>query len=281
MSISKVYQIITDRIIGMLKDGVVPWRRPWVHGEPMNLISKKPYRGINAFILSTASYASPYFLTFNQVKKLNGQVRKGEKSWPVIFWRRIPKEDAEGNQKFIPLLRYYAVFNSEQVDGIEVPTTTTAHEPNFECEGVTMCYPDPPTITNGKRAFYRPSEDLVCIPKQSSFESLDSYYATLFHELVHSTGHDKRLSRRGITDQIMFGSHAYSREELVAECGSAFLCAEAGITPNTIENSAAYIKGWLRSLQDDVKLVVEAAAAAQRAADHILDRKFEDEAHEE
>lgn len=283
-----VYQIITDRIVAALEAGTVPWHKPWKGADfmPKNLVSKKAYRGVNVFMLALAPFNSHWWLTFNQAKKLGGSVRKGEKGTPVVFWKWFPKKDENGDEipgKRVPFLRYYTVFNLDQCEGIDaakVPTTAEVEndfEPIEACEAIVAAYENAPKVTHSKRdarAYYVPSTDRINMPLRSSFDSAESYYATLFHELGHSTGHESRLGREGITDPVMFGSHKYSKEELVAEMTSAFLCGTAGIEDATIDNSAAYIDGWLKQLKSDPKLVVIAAAQGQKAADLIVGKSW-------
>jgi antirestriction protein ArdC len=290
MTRADVYQIVTDRIVDLLDRGTVPWHKPWsgadVDGTPRNLRSGKPYRGINVFLLGCARYSSPYFLTFKQVLELGGCVRKGEKGMPVIFWKRLRVDDREnpGTAKLIPMARYYTVFNVEQCDGLKVPSVAAPARPEgfspiAEAEAVVSGYENPPTIAHAPGgAFYRPSTDTINMPERESFDSPAHYYATLFHELGHSTGHGSRLAREGITRRNGFGSHLYSKEELVAEMTAAMLCGLTGIDGSgVLDNSAAYIANWLGVLKGDRKLVVLAAANAQRAADRILGTKWDAE----
>lgn len=267
-----VYDVITDRILGMLSSGVVPWRQPWAAaGAPKNLISKKEYNGINTLLLGAQAYKSPYWLTFKQASEKGGQVRKGEKSTPVIFWKILEDKNDPKDKKFI--LRYYNVFNVGQVDGLTVPEEETSDkviEPIQACENLVKLYKTIPKMEHGgSRAYYNPSFDYIGMPAMSDFHGAEEYYSTLFHELIHSTGHKDRLDREGITNPIKFGSHDYSFEELVAECGSAFLCGKAGIENKVIENQAAYIGSWIKKLKSEPKWLVEAAGKAQKAANYI------------
>lgn len=273
---NNAYQVITDRIMELLEEGVAPWHKPWKGGgEAMNLVSKRGYRGINRFLLNAASYASPYWLTFNQAKTQGGAIKKGEKSTPVVFWKLLEKEDQKtGEKKEVPVLRYYRVFNLEQTEGIEGPPAEDADEKEFtpmeRCEKLVAAMPNPPKLQHLRQAaWYRPSQDLVNMPKPESFVSSEEYYSTLFHELAHATGHESRLKRPTLTDMAPFGSTNYSKEELVAEMTAAFLCGATGIANATIDNSAAYLNGWLKKLKKDNMLVVQAAAQAQKAADYI------------
>lgn len=274
------YDRITDRITALLTQGTVPWHKPWKAktGLPRNFVSQRPYRGINVFLLIAMMYESPMWLTFRQVSQLGGSVRKGEKACPVVFWKQLAIEDKESDtQKKIPLLRYYHVFNASQCDGLKhVPApveTTGISKP----EDIVAGMPQPPIIKHGMaRAHYSPHEDCVGLPPRERFEQAEGYYTTLFHELIHSTGHDKRLKRSTLTESAGYGSNPYCKEELIAEMGAAFLCGQAEIAERTIDNSAAYIKGWLEQLQSDKMLIVQAAAQAQKAADFILGRSFQE-----
>lgn len=279
---NKVYEIITNTVIEKLEQGNIPWHKPWSGGAfPKNLISKKEYRGINVFLLAAQGYASPYWLSFKQVKQVGGKVRKGEKSTIVVFWKPVEvtetdKETGEKKKKTIPFLRYYRVFNTEQCEGIDpkkVPTieVNSDFQPIEACEKTVAEMQDKPNIRHEEnRAYYSPLQDFVNMPKKEYFKKEEFYYSVLFHELGHSTGHESRLARKANDGWGFFGSESYSKEELVAEMTAAFLCGIHQIEMETIDNSAAYIKSWLSKLQDDPKMVVLAAAQAQKASDYIL-----------
>lgn len=223
------------------------------------------------------SYESPYWLTFRQAIQFGGSVRKGEKSCPVVFWKQMDVTDKEsGEAQKIPLLRLYHVFNAAQCDGLQTAPATGEIPIAFTKPAeIVAKMPQPPVIKHGMaKAFYSPTEDCVGMPDRPRFESEASYFGTLFHELVHATGSEKRLNRASIAERNGFGSDPYSKEELVAELGSTFLCGHAEIAERTIESSAAYIRGWLEKLQNDRTLIVHAAAQAQKAADFILGRTF-------
>lgn len=292
-----IYQEVTDQILELLERGTVPWRNPIAKpgggGWPVNLHSKKPYRGINVFLLSTIGwakgYSSDYWLTFKQAGERGGQVRKGEMSSLVVFWKQFTTEDrATGDEVTIPLLKHYNVFNAEQCEGIHPPDAFTPDknavpfEPLAAAEAIIDGYAQKPSISHGGgRAFYRPSTDEIVMPEPVRFDSRENYYSTLFHECVHSTGHSKRVDRGLDLDTAPFGSADYSKEELIAEMGAAFLSASAGISPPTIEQSAAYIQGWMKQLKGDKKFVVQAAGAAQKATDFILGTEFDNAADSE
>jgi len=274
-----VYEIVTEQIIRQLEQGVAPWHKPWRTEAPCNLVSGKPYRGINVFLLASQGYGSRYWLTFNQANKLGKHIRKGEKSSIVTFWNIGDEkivQDADGNtRKSKPfLLRYYRVFNVEQTEGIADKLglgNTAPRVPSIEqCEAIVKGMPNVPAMQQDARAWYRPSTDTVGMPARGLFNSPEEYYSTLFHELTHSTGHVSRVGREGIEQLNTFGSDSYSKEELVAEMGAAMLCGLTGLAPQTLENSAAYVQSWLKVLKSDSRMVVTAASAAQKAVDYVL-----------
>jgi antirestriction protein ArdC len=279
---NKVYDYITDRITTLLTQGTVPWHKPWKArtGLPRNFVSQKPYRGINVFLLIAMSYESPLWLTFRQASQLGGSVRKGEKACPVVFWKQLAIEDKKsGEMEKKRLLRYYHVFNVSQCDGLKIGTEPVEAPVNgiIKPEEIVVNMPQPPVIKHGmNRAYYSPREDCVGMPPRERFERIEDYYSTIFHELVHSTGHEKRLKRATLAENNGFGSDPYCKEELIAEMGAVFLCGQSEIFERTIDNSAAYINGWLERFRDDKMLIVQAAAQAQKATDFILGRTFQE-----
>jgi antirestriction protein ArdC len=282
-----IYEKITNIIINKLEQGIVPWQQPWTSAwPPRNLVTKKPYRGINLLLLSDRKYELPYFLTFRQVKRLKGSVKKDEKAHMVVFYKWLEKKDDDGNviinvegkPEMVPMLKHYYVFNVGQCKDIASKHIPWQIERQFnpieEAEHIVFGMPDRPEIMyDSNQACYIPRQDKINMPSKNSFKSDEELYSTLFHELCHSTGHVSRLDRKGVNRAAAFGSKIYSQEELIAEMGSAFLCGEAGIANRTIDNSAAYIRGWLSKLKDDKRLLVFAAGAAQKACDFILDRR--------
>jgi antirestriction protein ArdC len=275
------YDAVTEKIIEALARGVVPWRRPWQDALlPCNAISRKRYRGINMLLLSLAPYQDHRWLTFRQAKQLGGHIRHGERSTLVVFWKPLvitPVDAQTGvtERLTIPLLRHYHVFNVEQCEGLDIPPADASKSQNGSerierAEAVVRAMPNPPMIrVGGSVASYRPREDLVQIPGIGLSQAPDSYYATLFHELGHATGHETRLNRTGMMAKAEFGSRDYSREELVAELASAFCSAVIGLDNSLLDGAAGYVKNWLEVLQDDPKALVVAAAQGQRAADYI------------
>jgi antirestriction protein ArdC len=294
-----LYQVVTDRIIASLKAGVIPWEKPWKASQytggpfPRNFSTGRPYRGINVMLLWSSCYSSPFWLTFNQAKELGGTVRKGEKGTQIVFYKQLrnrntkdetPVEDEDRRRPFV--LTYHTVFNVEQCEGLTVPqiekptTTTNTVEQNEACEAIVTGWTNRPTLhldnPSEMRAYYVPRTDAVHMPIRNRFVDAPHFYSTLYHELVHATGHESRLNR---TFGARFGDELYSKEELVAEMGAAFLCAIAEIAnEHTDRNTTAYLQSWIAKLEEDNRLIVHAAANAQRAVDSIIGTTFEDEA---
>ena len=294
------YQLVTDLIIAHLEKGLVPWRCPWNRevGRPRNLHTGKPYRGVNVMLLGCRFAASPWWITFNQAKERGGHIRKGSKGAVIIkYGTTTPKRGEEpppapkeentseaslARQKRGRFLRTFVVFNATQIEGIAFPETTaqsrlTADQRLVEAERILAEMPQRPTVNEGAgtRAFYRPATDEIEMPPFTAFDCAEGYYNTLFHELVHATGHASRLNRETLTRHDCFGGEVYSQEELVAEMGAAFVGMEADIVRDDHEQSAAYLKSWLTVLKDKDhrRWIIQAAAQASRAADFILNRQ--------
>ena len=281
------YEAVTARIIESLQAGVIPWAKPWKDNGtnnpfPRNFRTGAPYRGANILVLWASRFSSPYWLTFKQAKELSGTVRKGEKGTQILFWKIGKNDQKEGigteatdekNRKSF-FCRAYTVFNVEQCDGLKVPEAIGTLPPvdqDERCEAIVTGWTNRPGLeldnAHEGRAYYRPRTDTVHMPTRNRFVDAPHYYATLFHELIHSTGHVSRLDR---ASGSTFGDDLYSKEELVAEVGSSFLCAIAGISNERTEQSAtAYIQNWIKALKGDSRLVVAAASAAQKAVDSI------------
>lgn len=297
---SDMYEVVTNRIVERLEQGELSWRKPWSsYGLARNYVSRKAYRGINMLLMNFFSpHTIPYYLTFKQAQELGGFVKKGAKAQQVIYFNVVFKDAngqtigheaaaALGDQaKVMKFLRYYNVFNVEDIEGVAFEIDDLrlqAHEKIERCEQVVEGYPCPPQFSSsdGAKAFYLPALDLVNVPPIEQFESAEFYYSTLFHELVHSTGHAKRLGREELVVPNLFGSAPYSQEELVAELGASFLCGLTGIDREPlVENSAAYVQGWLKKLKDDKQFIFKAAAGAQKAVDYIVGGDFGESAEE-
>jgi antirestriction protein ArdC len=278
-----VYEVITGRIIKQLESGTAPWHKPWKvrgkNGLPRNLVSGREYRGINVWTLLSSGYASPCWLTFRQARQLDGHVRQGEVGSPIVYWKFGRREVQDGDEimeKRSVLCLYYTVFNVEQCEGLKIqPAESAENQPQAQpieaCEQVVTDWRGKPVIKHGgDYASYSKILDYIQMPERTCFDSGEEYYSTLFHELAHSTGHPSRLNRPSLTDFERFGDHNYSREELVAEMGAAFLAGYCGIGNRTIDNSAAYLANWLKALKNDSRMVLVAASQAQKAADLIL-----------
>ncbi len=280
-----VYSRVTSKIIADLEKGVRPWQRPWNIERAAGRISRPlrhngtPYRGVNVLLLwceaQEKGYSASVWMTFKQAQQLGATVRKGEHGSLVVFADRFTKTetDPQGQEsaREIPFMKGFTVFNVEQIDGLPASYTGKAQEPRepvariekaerfFAATGATIRH-------GGSKAFYAPARDLVQMPPRESFEDAESYCATLAHELTHWTSHPDRLSREL---GKRFGDHAYAAEELIAEMGSAFLCADLGITPEVREDHTAYLACWLDVMKSDSRAIFTAASQAQRAADYL------------
>ena len=286
--IKDLYQKITDKIIESLEaDGVGPWFKPWSGNNLAGKVSMplrstgEPYKGINVINLwlaaSAGGYSSAHWMTFKQALEFGGNVRKGEKGTLVVYANSFTKTETDNKtgedvEKQIPFLKGYTVFNADQCEGLPerfyqkpepLPTTTAERieraEAFFDATGATLRH-------GGNKAFFSPGADFIQLPPFEAFKDAESYAATKAHEFIHWTGHESRLNR---DIRNRFGTADYAKEELVAELGSAFLCADLAITPEVQPNHAAYIASWLKALKDDKRLIFSAAAHAQRAADHL------------
>lgn len=278
--VTRIYDLVTARVLEALSKGVVPWRKPWhTKPQPANAATGKSYRGVNLLLLGLADHGDHRWLTIKQANELGGTVRRGETASLVVFWKRwepsTQDEEESTRKRSIPVLRYYHVFNVEQCESVRLEPLPEREQPSEEqriaaAECLVRSMPDPPTIEEkGEAAWYSPLDDRVRVPPFSVFRAVEHFYGTLFHELGHATGHQKRLARKGVMDRILFGSEEYSREELVAELTSAFCCSAVGLDNSLTDNSASYVCSWLKALEDDPKAVVLAASQAQRAADYI------------
>lgn len=276
----KPNEIITDRIIAALNEGIIPWQRPWEALEIMNY-DGRPYRGINRMLLSWAGYSDCRFLTYRKCIELGGNVRKGENGWTVVYWnfRKVNTKDSDNKeiQKQVPFMKYYYVFNVEQCENLELkplPIKTIEFEPIDAAKKIIEEFSSKPTIKHGgNRACYNPATDIIQMPIPEFFHSIESYYSTVFHELIHSTGHASRLNREL---KNYFDIEKYSKEELVAEIGSAFIRAEAHIdSPSVDKNTIAYVQSWIQALQNDPNMIIRAASKAQKTVDYVLGRQVE------
>jgi antirestriction protein ArdC len=295
-SYTDTYQEVTEAVIKALEEGTAIWQCSWnSYGLPKNAVTNTFYRGWNVFILNFHTlkhhYVTSNYLTYKQANQLGGTIRKGEKGIKIIYWATIELKDKETEPvieisnhldvkkpvKLVP--KVHTVFNIDQTEGIEFEKSEVIILPYLDkidnCESVINAMPLPPMInTNGDNAYYNMRTDSVVVPSLNKSTSTEKYYSTLFHELAHSTGHESRLNRKELLEHDGFGKTNYAKEELTAEMTAAYLCAITGIGQPTIDNSAAYINNWLKALKSDKRLVINAAAQAQKAADYILNVKF-------
>lgn len=274
-----IYAAVTERIIAQLEQGIIPWKKPWtgVGDAAISHSTGKPYSLLNQMILGRAGE----YATFKQIKDEGGSVKKGAKASMVVFWKWIEQKDAENPEevKKIPFLRYYNVFHVDDCEGIKPrfaaePLTEYA-DADEAAEAIVSDYLSRSGVSlshvEGDRAFYQPSTDSITLPLREQFAQTAEYYSTAFHEMVHSTGHESRLNR--LEKLAFFGSESYSREELVAEIGSAALVNHVGLeTEASFRNSSAYVQNWLKALQDDKRLIVSASSKAEKAVDLILNQ---------
>jgi len=282
-----IYARITAKIVTALENGVRPWVKPWNAEHAAGRITRplrhngQPYSGINILSLwasaTEQNFAAPIWMTYRQAHELGAQVRKGEKGSPVVYANSITcnETDADSGAEIardIHFLKGYTVFNVEQIEGLPAQYNTLASprldvlariaraESFFAATGATLAH-------GGNRAFYRPSTDSIVLPPFEAFRDAESYYATLAHETTHWTAHESRLARD--VGSRRFGSEGYAIEELVAELGAAFLCADLDLTLEAREDHASYIANWLQVLKADNRAIFAAASHAQRAADFI------------
>lgn len=291
MNTNEICEVVTDRIIAELENGIIPWEKPWVVSTGLrgafNRVSKKPYSILNQFLLGEPGE----YATFKQWVELGGKIRKGERSKMVVFWKPLVKEvevqdkEDEGEVRKVKrvfyMLKYYNVFHISQVDGVE-PLDLDKEEQKFEHEPIkeaelimkNYCSTESIPLSRGKSdsAYYSPSADKIVLPALKQFKRKEEFYGTAFHEMTHSTGHAKRLNRAdGMASY--FGSESYSKEELVAEIGSAAIMNYLGLsTEKTERNNVAYIQSWLRALKDDKRMIVSAAGKAEKAMNYILEK---------
>ena len=269
-----IYTEITQSIIEQLEQGAAPWIKPWKadSSADKNLVSQKPYQGINRLLLGMSSmvkgYSVPVWASYKQWESIGANVKKGEKGTKIVFYSPVTKQDKQtGDVEKYAVLKTYFVFNAAQVEGIDIvpAETVTAEFTAVELAEQRIIKTGAAISHGGDAAFYMPSADRIQLPNKSAFDSEANYYATAFHELAHWTGAKNRLDRD--LDKGRFGNPAYAFEELVAEMSAAFLCSDYGIQGEL--RHAGYIGHWLKALREDSKAVFKAAALAQKAADYI------------
>ena len=284
---ANVYQMVTDRIVEQLNNGIIPWRQPWVGGSAMAIsyTSRKAYSALNQLLLGKPGE----WLTWKQVYDRGGKVKKGAKARFCVFYQWVDKkveneETHEIEDYSFPILKWYKVFHIDDTEGIESKIETVEPDntiqPIEKAEAVINGYlsrEDSLKFINDRessQAYYSPSADEVVVPMITQYEIPEEYYSTTFHELTHSTMHEKRCNRREENKVAAFGSKDYSREELVAEIGSAMLCNRIGIEcEKAFKNSVAYIQSWLKALKNDQKMIVWASGRAEKAAKYILNEE--------
>ena len=284
-----IYQTITDKVIADLERGVRPWHRPWTGDNATTSRPLRangiPYQGINVVLLwieaSLKGYASPTWMTFKQAQAVGACVRKGEKGSMVVYANAVTKTETDAKtgedcERRIPFLKSYTVFNVAQIEGLRPMPDMPETDENRLTEADRMKSVDAffgmvgaDLRHGGTRAFYAPALDAITMPPFAAFESVGAYYATLGHEHIHWTGHSRRLDR---LEKAPKASEPYAREELVAELGAAFLCADLGVSDEPREDHASYLASWLKVLREDKRAIVTAASAAQRAVNFLHEK---------
>lgn len=267
----RVYEQVTATILAEIEKGVLPWRRSWSTALPQSAQGRRQYRGINQLLLSLKSFKDPRWITFNSLSKLGGRIPKGTKASQVVHWTMFECEDkATGETRRVPNAKIYHVFNLEQCENHGLPKFELQQcdgQPIEKAEAIIENLPWHLTIKQGQSAYWSPSSpDAVTMPEIRNFRSSEEFYSVLLHEIVHASGFETRLNR-DMTGK--FGDEKYGLEELVAEFGSAFLCAKTGID-NSTEQTASYISGWADAFKRDPKMILKAASLAQKAADYVL-----------
>ncbi|GAB6035393.1 ArdC family protein [Galenea microaerophila] len=281
----EVFKQIVEEIVGLMEKDKLNWSKPFKEVFHQNPISGSVYRGVNPFLLSYSAhkngFESPYWATFNQIKKAGAKIKRGAQSTPLFFYAKMEKEDKEtGEVKTFPVFKMYRVFNFDQIEG-DLKTPKDVKIKDFEKLGNKFYREDVETLVSNTGAkiknapdgaSYSPSLDIIFLPDAKQFVNEYGYYATLLHELVHWSGHHSRLNREGITDlSATFGSKAYAFEELIAELGSVFLCSHLGLKKGGVdENHAVYLKSWTRMLKEEPMALWKAASKAQEAFDYLM-----------
>ena len=274
-----VYEMVTERIIEELEKGNIVWEKPWSGSRAgsYNVVSKKSYSLTNQLLLKHGGA----YGTFKQWQDMGGRIRKGEKSEMIVFWKiqivEVEKEDGTKEEKKIPILRYYNVFHISQVDGVELKEESLSELPPIEdAEKIKTDYMEREHLRileyTTDKAFYSPAGDYIQVPERGQYTDINEFYSTLYHEMIHSTGHKSRLNR--LEQNAFFGTDLYSKEELTAEIGAASIMNLLGLeTKKTFRNSAAYIQSWIKVLRNDPKFIVSAASRAEKAVKYILNEQ--------
>lgn len=271
-----VHEIVNNRIIELLEQGIVPWRQNWSErGLPRNLISKKVYRGINIFLLNALEYKENWFLTYKQAKELGASIGKGENAHKVIYWKwQDENEELTNEHKKRPSLRYYLVYNIDQIENIPpefIPESDIRHNDVIgNCEKIIAEMPRSLEISvEDDMPYYHVGYDYINMPPLEFFQSNEEYYQAVFHEMIHATGHERRLNRQELMRLNDTFNYKYSVEELVAEMGTCYLKAVTGLSLD-LKGNTAYIDNWLKFIRENKRALVYAGTQTQKAVDYIL-----------
>lgn len=289
-----VFADVTAKIVQSLENGVIPWRKTWGYVEPaQNHFSAHRYRGINALLMLLGDYPTPYFATLKQVNDAGGRIKKGSKSTAVYFrdylykdknGKRLKEEEAKArikagdkSVKSYGFIRIHSLFNMADTEGLAIKPATLLgnadNQPIAVCRDFLAEVTPAPNLRTvvGDRASFNALTDQITMPPLAHFIDSENYYGTLFHELIHWTGHDSRLNRKTLMQLARYGDPVYSKEELTAEIGACFLCNRMGIeTPDLVQNAASYISHWLDVLKKDKTFLWEASMDAQAAYAYLV-----------
>ena len=276
---TELFNRINDDLLSKIETGTLPWRREWsAAGVPYNMISKKAYQGINFLLLMFDRVPAPQYLTFLQAKEKNLLIKKGSKGRQIVFWKildtgAVNTKTSEIETKHVPFLRFSYVFNVSDLEGYHIPAPSLKM-PLDVLNGIVQAHN--PVITNNlERCYYSASDNLISTPTVNNFTNEQEYFSAIFHELVHWTGHQSRLNRSTIE---IPGNHksGYAYEELIAEIGSSYLCSMCGL--ETLNNSAAYLSGWMKTGKLDNSYFITATQEAFKAVNFLINQTPEEQA---
>ena len=273
---TNTYEKVTQRILEELQKGIVPWQKPWSTERAINYVTRKPYRGINVLLLDKPGE----YLTFKQCKDAGGHVKRGERGQMIVFFKMLEhevlKDDGTNETEQFPYLTCSTVFHISQCEGIsskQKPLPENENQTIYEAESIIKNYIEREQIEYNQvkvsdKAYYSPLTDSINLPDLTQFKDSPAFYGTAFHELAHSTGHQKRLNRPILN---RFGNKKYSQEELVAEITSAMILSTLNIE-SEFDNSVSYIGNWSKYLKNNTKAIISASTQAQKAVDFILNK---------
>lgn len=281
-AIDEIISKVTEKILESLDSGNIPWRKPWKNEEyHHNAISGHCYSLFNQYILMFSGYTENAWVTFTQAKEKGFFVKKGSKATCILRpnirkWKEKDEKGIEKEHVRLTGFSYMNLFNVEQVEGWKKTEEKKEHKEIPSCDEIVFLMKEKPAIRTGSRASYDKNMDIVTMPEKACFDTPEGYYATLFHELAHATGAEKRLNRKTLKEVTFFGTEVYAREELIAETTSAMVCSFAGIANRTIENTQAYCQSWAKRIREDKNIVLECFGQAEKAFKYMIGKEKEE-----